>query len=196
MKDIPMINSASIALRRVKYKWLYRWMHRKRWVFDGQSLNPHAERIGQLLRETHSTTALDFGCGKGLQYQQHRLHEVHDWRLTPSLYDPGVRAFASLPDGPFDAVICTDVLEHVPEVFVDETLHQIFSRSLRLVYLNISTRLAVKKLPNGENAHCTVKAPDWWMNRIQNHVTGQLMEASFQGHPGTTPIVHSTPSSP
>ena len=169
-------------------------MHLTKWVFDGQSLAPHAQRIGQLLRETHSKTALDFGCGKGLQYQQHRLHEVHDWGLMPSLYDPGVKAFAVLPDGPFDAVICTDVLEHIPALFINETLHKIFSRSTRMVYLNISIRLAVKKLPNGENAHCTVKQPEWWMNFVLKHAKGQFVEVSFQGPPDSQPIVHSIPS--
>lgn len=185
------MNSLLIAFKRAKYHWLYRWMHRTRWVFDGQSLTPHAERIGQLLRETNSKTALDFGCGKGLQYKEHRLHQVHHWGLMPSLYDPGLSALATLPDGPFDAVICTDVLEHVPELFVEETLHKIFSRASRMVYLNISIRLAVKKLPNGENAHCTVKQPDWWMNLISKHAMGQLTEVSFQAGSDTQPIVHS-----
>ena len=187
----------SLVLQRHKYRLLYRWMHLRPSMFDGQSLAPHAERIGQLLRQTGSTTALDFGCGKALQYKHHRLHEVHGWGLVPSLYDPGVGALAKLPDGPFDAVICTDVLEHVPEPFVHEVLHDIFSRARRLVYLNISTRLAVKRLPNGENAHCTVHPADWWMHRVREHATRQLLvEASFQGSDGTAPVIHTLSPAP
>ena len=63
-----------------------------------------------------------------------------------------------------------------------------------MVYLNISIRLAVKKLPNGENAHCTVKQPDWWMNLISKHAMGQLTEVSFQAGSDTQPIVHSLPA--
>jgi hypothetical protein len=30
-------------------------------------------------------------------------------------YDPGYPPFSTLPEGRFDGVICTDVLEHCPE---------------------------------------------------------------------------------
>ena len=36
----------------------------------------------------------------------------------------------------------------------------------KFVYLAICTRLAHAILPNGENAHCTVKEPDWWEKHI------------------------------
>ena len=36
----------------------------------------------------------------------------------------------------------------------------------KFVYLAICTRLANAILPNGENAHCTVKEPDWWEKHI------------------------------
>ena len=63
-------------------------------------------------------------------------------------------------------MISTDVLEHIPEKVIPKTLNQIFERADKFVYLAICTRLAHAILPNGENAHCTVKEPDWWENHI------------------------------
>ena len=82
------------------------------------------------------------------------------------LYDPAYKEHNTLPDRTFDGVISTDVLEHIPEEVIPKTLYQIFERAKKFVYLAICTRLANAILPNGENAHCTVKEPDWWEKHI------------------------------
>lgn len=145
-------------------------------VFPGNSLRPHILPLKKLLSDVQARTLLDYGCGKA---SLHRAESVEIdgtsvgalkdfWALdSVSLYDPGVAAYDRLAAGPFDAVICTDVLEHVDEADVDFVLDQIFSRATRLVYMNISTRPAVKTLPNGENAHATVRPADWWKPRVQ-----------------------------
>ena len=66
-------------------------------------------------------------------------------------------SYDTLPDGPFDGVISTDVLEHIPEEHLPETFDQIFSRAERFVFLAICTRKAIAILPSGENAHCTLR---------------------------------------
>ena len=83
-----------------------------------------------------------------------------------SLYDPAYEEHNILPEKTFDGVISTDVLEHIPEEVIPKTLSQIFERAEKFVYLAICTRLAQAILPNGENAHCTVKEPNWWENHI------------------------------
>ena len=39
---------------------------------------------------------------------------------------------------------------------------EIFSYARRFVYVNVACYPAEKRLPNGENAHCTVRPPEWW----------------------------------
>jgi hypothetical protein len=183
--------SFSATFQRVKYHCLYRWMHLSGGMFVGHSLEPHAARIGELMRSIHAHSALDYGCGKGKQYHTMRMHEQHGWGLMPTLYDPGVRTLARLPDGPFDAVICTDVMEHIPIPLLEDNLRRIFDRATRLVYLSISTRPAAKTLPNGENAHCTVQSALWWMDVISRHAkASQWVEASFQGTADTPAQIH------
>ncbi|HKZ43150.1 MAG TPA: hypothetical protein VJ044_19485, partial [Candidatus Hodarchaeales archaeon] len=59
-----------------------------------------------------------------------------------------------------------DVLEHVPEEEIDEVLKEIFEYAQKFVFLSISTKLADKKFPDGENVHVCVKPPDWWLEKL------------------------------
>ena len=47
-----------------------------------------------------------------------------------------------------------------------KTLEEIFTLSNKCAYLNIAMYLASQILPNGENAHCTLKPKQWWKYRI------------------------------
>ncbi len=128
-----------------KYKWV------------GKSLTPHIPEIESLLREKKLETILDYGCGKAET-------QPPEWSVTN--YDPAVKKFSGRPEGTFDLVISTDVLEHVPEDYVDEVVQDIFSFSKHWVFLSISTREAHAILPNGMNAHATVKPPGWWEDKL------------------------------
>ena len=82
-------------------------------------------------------------------------------------YDPGYPPFSTLPTEKFDAVICTDVMEHCPEDDLPWILDEIFGFARHFVYGNIASYEALKRLPNGENAHCTVQPPEWWQALLQ-----------------------------
>ena len=133
-------------------------MHEKNKHFRGKSLKPHIEKINQLVEELDLVTLLDYGSGKG-KYIHRILADV-----TP--YDPAYEPYSELPKCQFDGVICTDVMEHIPEEEIDENLERIFNYARDFVFFNISTKPAEKKLPNGENTHCTLKPEDWWIGRI------------------------------
>ena len=70
------------------------------------------------------------------------------------------------PAGRFDIVICTDVLEHIPEHEIPIVLKEIDGYAWEIVFLSICTREARKTLPDGRNAHLTIKPPDWWKGKI------------------------------
>jgi hypothetical protein len=105
---------------------------------------------------------IDFGCGKSKLVDRcaERLGVV-GYR-----YDPAINEFSSPPKGTFDLLINTDVLEHLDEDEVDLVLHDIASLS-NYAFFNISTRVAGKFLPNGENAHATVRPATYWRNRLK-----------------------------
>jgi hypothetical protein len=81
-------------------------------------------------------------------------------------YDPAIPELSNIPIEQADMVINTDVLEHIPEVDIDEVLTHIRSFSPN-VFFNISTRLAREILPDGTNAHCTVWDAETWLARIR-----------------------------
>ncbi len=65
-----------------------------------------------------------------------------------------------------DCVVCFDVMEHIFVSDVSQILRDIFSYAKNLVILNIACYEANALLPNGENAHVTVRNPHWWKGAV------------------------------
>jgi hypothetical protein len=141
-------------------------------TFAGGSLPRHAPAIKRLIDATGSRTLLDYGAGKGEQYAAAKL-ELPDgtrirrladyWKVARIVaYDPAYPPLSRLPSEKFDGVICTDVLEHCPEDDLPWIVDELFALARRFVFANIASFPALKSLPNGENAHCTVRPPAWW----------------------------------
>ena len=141
-------------------------------TFPGSSLAPHVTAIKQLIQASGARTILDYGAGKGLQYRPHRVivegRHVADgiaeyWDVDEvRCYDPGYAPFAALPEGRFDGIICTDVLEHCPQEDLPWIVAELFGFARRFVYANVACYPARKRLPDGENAHVTIRDPQWW----------------------------------
>lgn len=144
----------------------YKELHKDKDLYTGSALEIHAQSIKQGLAITGSNSILDFGCGKGIQYSKENLHTEYFFGIMPSLYDPGVEEYSKLPKGNFDAVISTDVLEHIEEEDVDAFIKQLFSKAEKFVYLGICNKPANSILPDGRNAHVTLKSFDWWLDKI------------------------------
>ena len=140
-------------------------------TFAGQSLLPHAPAIRQLIREHGARTVLDYGAGKGWQYRlrdftlptgERTASLAAYWGVEIACYDPGVAEFSKPPQGRFDAVVCTDVLEHCPEEDLSWIVDELFGYSRLFLYASVACYPARKRLPNGENAHRTIRLPTWW----------------------------------
>lgn len=158
------------------YARLYKTMHANDKAFRGRSIKAAVPMICQCVERYKPRTLLDYGCGKGRQYTEDQVHE--QWGgLMPTLYDVGVPEYSKHPDGPFDGIICTDVMEHIAEHDVDDVLIDLFSMikprddlGVSFVVFYIACRLAKKKtLPDGRNVHLTVRDPKWWATKISWH---------------------------
>src|SRR5690606_29055067 len=140
-------------------------------MFDGRSLGIHISTIRSLLKKVEARTLLDYGAGKAKHYETSEfslpdgrkvrgLREL--WNLEQvRLYDPGYAPHAGYPAGVFDAVICTDVLEHIPEQDLDWVISDLFGFAQRLVYAGVANYPAGKLLPDNSNAHVTLKPAEW-----------------------------------
>lgn len=153
-------------------------------MFPGTALKPHVPRIRHLIQASGAKTLLDYGAGKGVLYRTtpwnapegafKSVKEYYGLEVL-RLYDPAYPPFSELPTGKFDGVVCTDVLEHCPEEDILWILEEIFGYARLFVYANVACYAALKTLPNGENAHCTIRPTEWWEE--------QLLEISRR-HPG------------
>jgi hypothetical protein len=160
---------------------MYRQMHRKGIpeqqisadeLYDGKSLLPHLPTIKKLVAMTGATSLLDYGAGKGLLYRRNGITLPSGERISTvrgylgvkriACYDPGVEEHCELPARQFDGVISTDVLEHCPEDDIPWIIEELFSKARKFVFANIACYPAAKKLPSGENAHCTIRPAEWW----------------------------------
>ena len=61
-----------------------------------------------------------------------------------------------------DCVVCMDVLEHIFIEDIPTVVAELFALSKKLLVVNVACYKAAALLPNGENAHITVRSPDWW----------------------------------
>ena len=154
-------------------------------TFPGKSLAPQASRIRSLIKRTGAQTILDYGSGKGFQYEPQAVFDetgrrhasmMDYWDIDEVVcYDPCYEPFSRLPDGKFDGVVSTDVLEHCPEEDMPWIVEEMFGLARRFVFANVACYPARKRLPNGENAHCTIQPPEWWQ---------ALLDGIVARHPG------------
>ncbi|ORE95834.1 hypothetical protein ATO13_03210 [Stappia sp. 22II-S9-Z10] len=107
-------------------------------------------------------TLLDYGAGQG------RFGAIID---VPSvterhLFDPAIPEIAALQKERYDYVICIDVLEHLEPDEVDGVLADIARLTDRALII-VTTAPAQAILPDGRNAHTTIRSGPWWGERIR-----------------------------
>lgn len=136
----------------------------------GLSILRYREQIGELVRKHKASTLLDYGSGAGDAWKQpHRLHRELGLRwFDVRLYDPAFE-HCEKPHGKFDGVLCSDVLEHVPEAEVDAFVAALFSHARRFVWASVCTRPAKKTFDDGTNLHVTLQPVDWWRAVFERH---------------------------
>lgn len=143
-------------------------------TYAGGSLSEHIEPVARLVREAGARTILDYGSGKAGLYRDSPEHEpgsrykvMDGWDgVTVTCYDPGYEPFAAPYEAAYDGVITTDVLEHIPEEDVAWVLDEVFGHARKFVYAAAACDPAGKRLPDGNNAHCTVQPPEWWRGQM------------------------------
>jgi hypothetical protein len=134
-------------------------------MFRGYSILPYVPELMSLIRNSNISSCLDYGCGRGEAWELHNLKKLFDLKDL-YLYDPTIAEFQNRPNNQVDLVICIDVMEHVPEHCVEEVLDDVAFFAKKAIFFNISTRPAAKVLPNGSNAHQTVRPREWWQEKI------------------------------
>ena len=137
----------------------HRILHRESRQFRGRALLAHIDRINVLLDTHRCHSILDYGCGKAQCWPA-------EWQGRITGYDPAYAPYSTRPQGQYDMVICTDVMEHIPASAVDWVIRDIFAYRRVWTYINIATFSSAKLLPDGTNKHVTVRPREWWDQRL------------------------------
>jgi len=144
-------------------------------TFSGISLTEHIDPIAKLVARHQPATLLDYGSGKAGLYEpapgepeDSRFKRIPAWGdVRVTCYDPGYDPFSGPYADHYDAVISTDVLEHIPAEDIPWVLHRLFGLAGRFVYLVAACYPAKKIMPDGTNAHCTIRPPEWWAAQLE-----------------------------
>lgn len=138
-------------------------------AFSDFEIRKFRELVRIFLDRNNVRTLLDFGGG-GSEWDapgfddQTNLSAQHYFSLDKvTKFDPA-RENSSITQA--DCVTCIDVLEHIFVADIENILNTIFTHATKCLVLNIACYSAGATLPNGENAHITVRTPDWWKGVI------------------------------
>jgi len=139
-------------------------------TFLGYSLTKWILKIKEIIKINKCNSLLDFGCGKGFLYKNKFKIKDQDyrnlldcWKLDDVyLYDPGVKEFSVYPVRKFDGLICTDVIEHIPENDILQFIDNLFKLSNKFIFVVIATIPATKFFDDGNNIHLCLKTKQEW----------------------------------
>lgn len=166
-----------------EYKKLNKILHNRprgfgggghKWVNGGRPM-----QLPALIKGYNLSSMLDYGCGQSLLWKN--LEPLFP-DMKYAEFDPCYEGKDVLPEGVFELVVCTDVLEHVEPEFLESTISRIFDYATRMVFLNVSMVESNKDLPDGRNSHLIQEPWEWWEQVIYENISHEwkLDEVIFQ----------------
>lgn len=124
----------------------------------------HLKEIKYLIELHQPEVIIDYGCGKGNLTR--KLCELYP-SLVIEGYDPAIPEYSKSFLSECDLLIANDVLEHFDPSTLSQELQKISSYNPSIIFLNISCRPAVHKLPNGLNCHTSLFHQDEWVMMLE-----------------------------
>ena len=139
-------------------------------TFLGYSLTKWIVKIRDIIKINNCNSLLDFGCGKAFLYKnKFRIGDKEFTNLSDFwdleniyLYDPGLEEYSAYPQRKHDGIICTDVVEHIPEEDVINFIEELFKLSNKFIFVVIATMPASKYFDDGKNIHLSLKDQEEW----------------------------------
>jgi hypothetical protein len=74
----------------------------------------------------------------------------------------------SFEDDEFDMVVCSEVMEHIPEELTADTLKEIYRIGSDKFIFTIALKPEKIKLAGFVQSHITLHDPNWWIDRFED----------------------------
>jgi hypothetical protein len=107
---------------------------------------------------------IDYGCGQSTFLDELRL----DYDLQYVRYDPAIPEYSRKPSTTADLLVNIDVLEHIEENDLDDVIAELAVLGQNAIIV-VDTKPASTVLPDGRNAHVTIRPPLWWREKLLRH---------------------------
>lgn len=132
-------------------------------AFSDMEIRTFKDHVKPLFNNFQVKTLLDYGCG-GSNYENVGFFQDQSAKTFFELSDVYLYEPSRNIDQrrQVDAVVCFDVLEHIFISDVPRVIRELFTLCEKLLIVNVACYPARALLPNGENAHITVRPSLWW----------------------------------
>jgi hypothetical protein len=136
--------------------------------------HPRSERavktpgLRELLAAVETRTILHYSLGKA-GHEAGALEGIRVGNSTPIVtsYDPASSSSALSSSARFDAVLCTEVLEYLPDEDVPWMLEEFFRCANRLVCITITTYPQARVLPDVTRLPNRPRDASWWLRHVE-----------------------------
>ena len=137
-------------------------------VYSDAEPHKFADQIKKIVEYFDAKTALDYGSG-GSDLNKTKLENGQKFMDYIGLkkinsFEPARNKGSKRKS---DIVLCFDVLEHIFINDIPWVLYDLFKHAKKCVIINVACYDAAALLPNGENAHVTVRSPTWWLGQLE-----------------------------
>ncbi len=156
-------------------------------TFSGQFTWKKRKQIKEIINKYDIKTILDYGCGKGKQYDPERNRDEEGrtieefWEVETTKYDPGVPKYSMEPTGSFDLVICVQVLGSIPLLDLPKVVDRLYGFANKVVFVSERLALPHKRIYN-EIAHLMPRglSVEDWLKILHPREKGKKLVSTFR----------------
>jgi hypothetical protein len=155
----------SIELHNTTRKW------------QGEGTLQYLDLIKQNIDQFDCKTMLDYGCGKGVQYTEHRIQDKLGLDLNNIYqFDPAWGPASKEPDWnkQFDCSICLDVLHFVTEEELQMIKARLEKSTSKVCIVGIQVG-SPKPLSLVLKPYVLIKTAEWWQEQFANWNSGSKL---------------------
>jgi len=131
---------------------------------------------------------LGFGNGESLNYFLKKGFDTYGVEISCLCVDNAIKKGFNVyhgsldnlnfyPDSYFEFGFCNDVIEHLPEELIIDSLREIKRICSKKLYLSVCPTLSHHLSAKGENLHLTVKPKEWWESQFNE--VGEVKHVKF-----------------